>query len=109
MPPKVRVSETEFQRAVVDYLNMCGWRHLHVRKSMGRRNGTEGWQTTTSIKGWPDLLAWKPGRIVAIELKSDTGRATPEQLDVLASLSAAGVETFIWRPSDWPEIEKVMR
>jgi len=94
-------SEADLQRAVVELAGYCGWKCLHVRRSLGRKRQ---WQTTTSIAGWPDLLLWRPGRIVAAELKSDTGRVTPEQDAVLASLEAAGVEVHVWRPADFDAI-----
>jgi hypothetical protein len=56
--------------------------------------------TATSIIGWPDLLLWRPGRVIAVELKSATGELTSEQTEVLESLAAAGIETHVWRPDD---------
>ena len=102
--PTPAVTEALFQRQVTDLADICGWHWLHVRKSLGRRDGKRAWQTTTNLKGWCDLLLWKPGRVVAAELKSDTGKTTPEQDAVLASLAAAGIETHVWRPADWDAI-----
>lgn len=107
--PKPKLSEADFQRQVCDLAKVLGWKFLHVRKSMGRRGGAAGWQTTTNIAGWPDLLLFKPGRIVAAELKSDVGVATPEQRDVLADLEAAGAQAFVWRPRDWDDVVRVLR
>jgi hypothetical protein len=101
-------TEAEFQAQVVELATICGWTWLHVRKSIGRRNGKSAWQTTTNLKGWVDLLLWRPGRMIAVELKSRTGKTTPEQDAVLASLAEAGVETYVWRPSDWDEIAAVL-
>ena len=105
------MTEADFQRQVVELLGILGWEHLHVRKSIGRRGGEAGWQTTTNLKGWPDILAWSPKqrRVIAAELKSEKGRVSPEQVAVLASLEAAGVETFVWRPADLPVIQSVLR
>lgn len=87
---------------------LCGWRVLHVRKSLGRRNGGRAWQTTTNIKGWPDLFMWKERRTLAAELKSEDGTTTAEQREVLGSLRAAGVEAYVWRPSDLDEAKRVL-
>jgi len=107
--PAVAMSEAEFQAAVVALAEINGWRVLHVRKSLGRRDGAVAWQTTTNLKGWPDLLMWRPGRrIVAAELKSDRGRVTAEQSDVLESLAAADVATYVWRPRDLDRIAVVL-
>ena len=42
------------------------------------------------------------------ELKSQRGRVRPEQKEWLATLSEAGSDAGIWRPSDWPEIERLL-
>lgn len=93
-------TETEWQAQIVELAHTLGWRHLHVRRSIGKANK---WQTTTNVTGWPDLLLWsprQPGRHIAAELKSTTGKLTPEQEQVLADLAAAGFETYVWRPDD---------
>ena len=84
---------------------MTGWRCMHVRRSIGKGNR---WTTSTSVVGWPDLVLWKPGRIIAAELKSATGQVTTEQALVLASLEEAGMETHVWRPADLDEIAGVL-
>jgi len=103
-------SESDFQQAVVELARLCGWRAMHVRRSVGRRRGGAGWQTTTSVVGWPDLFLWHPrsGRVVVAELKSEKGRLTVEQRGVLDELEGCGLDTRVWRPADWPEIEKVL-
>lgn len=98
-------TEAEFQAQVVELATICGWQHLHVRRTIGKGHR---WTTSTNVIGWPDLFLWKPGRVVAAELKSETGIATPEQLAVLESLAAAGIETHLWRPSDFDEITRTL-
>lgn len=95
------MTEAEFQAAVVELATITGWRHLHVRRTIGRGRK---WTTSTNLAGWPDLLLWRPGRVVAAELKSDAGKVTDEQADVLCSLAEAGIECHIWRPSDFDAI-----
>lgn len=92
------MTEAEFQAQVVELATITGWRHLHVRRTIGRGRK---WTTSTNLAGWPDLLLWRPGRIIAVELKTDVGKVTDDQEDVLRSLAEAGVESFVWRPSDW--------
>jgi hypothetical protein len=43
------------------------------------------------------------------ELKTQTGRVSPEQQQWLALLDAAGVETHLWRPSDLDEVLAVLK
>lgn len=108
------VTEAEWQQQVLDVAAIYGWQHLHVRKAIGRRGGARGWQTTTNIDGWPDLLLWNPrhdvGYLVALELKSDSGRPTDAQLAVLAQLSATGlIRTMVARPDDFDAVHDLLR
>lgn len=103
----VRQSEASFQAQVVELAEWLGWRVMHVRATVGRGGKHT---TATSVAGWPDLFLWHEAqaRTMAAELKSDAGRATPEQVQVLDSLRAAGVEVRLWRPRDWDEITSVL-
>lgn len=105
-----QVSERQFQRDVTDAAERLGWHWLHVRKSVGRRDGEAAWQTTTNIAGWVDLLLWheRQHRVIAAELKSEIGTVTPEQATVIASLAAAGLETYVWYPRDWDDVIKIL-
>lgn len=105
--PTTDLTEADFQRQVVELAHILGWRVLHVRRSIGRRGGQQAHQTTTSIKGWPDLLLFHPdrGEHFVAELKSEKGRLRPEQVEVLADLRASGVECHVWRPSNFDEVQ----
>ena len=103
------LTETEWQAQLIDLAHALGWRHLHVRRSIGKGNK---WQTTTNVIGWPDLLLWsprQPGRHIAAELKTATGKIRPEQRAVLNDLAAAGFEAHIWRPADLEQIAEILR
>jgi hypothetical protein len=94
------VAEPEeiLQRKVIMLARLLGWRVHHTHNSIH------------SPSGWPDLAMVRGKRIVFAELKSQTGRLTLEQqswLDELRGVPCA--EVFIWRPSDWPQIEQVLR
>lgn len=54
-------------------------------------------------KGRPDILAVRE-RLIVAELKSKSGRMTAEQSEWIERCRAAGVEAYVWRPSDWPDI-----
>lgn len=50
------------------------------------------------VRGMSDLIGWDDhGRFVAIEVKTPTGRATPEQLSFIAAVRAAGGRALIAR------------
>ena len=40
----------QLQGQVVELLGLVGWKHLHVRKSIGKG---KRWVTTTNVVGWP--------------------------------------------------------
>lgn len=88
--------EREWQAQVVEAARLMGWRVYHTHDS--RR----------SAPGWPDLALVRD-RLVMAELKTETGRVSPEQQQWLALLTAAGVETYLWRPSDLDDVLEVLK
>lgn len=93
------LTHEQWQQQLVDLARLNGWRHLHVRRSIGRG---KRWVTATNVVGWPDLLLWheRDQRVVAVEVKVGKDTPTVEQLEVLHSLRRAGVETHVWYPGD---------
>ena len=90
------VSEQNFQVAIVEAAKLSGWAVWHDTDS--RRN----------LAGLPDLELVRD-RLVKAELKRQTGNPTPGQERYLLALARAGVETYLWRPSDWHEIVGVLK
>lgn len=101
-PPRKRVTEQQFQDQVVDLARICGYQTMHVRRTIGKGRR---WTTGTSVSGWPDLAIWGNSRFLLVELKTDDGKLSTEQDDVLESLRAAGVEVHVWRPRDWDALQ----
>lgn len=91
------VTERQFLAQVRDLARLCGWRSYHTFDS--RR----------SDEGFPDLLLVRGERAVAAELKTMRGRTTPKQVEWLAALDGATVESHLWRPSNLHEIKDVLR
>ena len=81
--------EADLQAAVVKLARMLDYLCYHTHDS--RR----------SAPGFPDLVMVHPrsGVIVFAELKSATGRVTPEQDQWLRALAVRGA-AFVWRPRD---------
>jgi hypothetical protein len=107
-PAAVTVSEATFTRQVLELLGLLGWRacfHRPARTATGWRTAVAG----SGAVGWPDIFAVRGSRAVALELKSETGHLQHEQREWLIALEAAGVETYCFKPSDWDEIERVLR
>lgn len=57
-------------------------------------------RSTGSDKGWPDLVILGK-RVIYRELKTETGKVTTEQLDVIRRLQQAAQDVDVWRPTDW--------
>lgn len=101
------MSEATFQQQVVELAHMLGWKHLHVRRSIGKGSR---WVTATNVTGWVDLTLWheRQQRVLFAELKTDVGKLSKEQVEVIESLSAAGQEVFVWRPKDLEYVAAVL-
>ena len=101
------ITEREFQATVVALARAYGWM---VNGVLEQREYSK-----RLSKGFPDLVLarYKPGSIVGwlifAELKSQKGRVSPEQRAWLTLLSVCGQDTFVWRPGDLDEIERVLR
>jgi hypothetical protein len=92
------VTEAQFLRQVLHLAALFSWRAYHPQLSK--------W----SERGWPDVALVRPPRFVLAELKSEKGKITPQQQDWLDDLSRCpGVESFVWRPSDFEAIVEILR
>ena len=92
----VPISEAVWQRTVTDLLTLYGWKWHHVHDS--RR----------SNPGWPDIFCVRPPQVLAVELKTETGRVTPDQRRWLDLLAACGIPAYVWRPSDLEAVEAIL-
>lgn len=91
-------TEAEFQQQVVRLARLLGYAVYHP------------WLSVRSTAGYPDLTIARPGRLILAELKSERGKLSDAQqgwLDLLRTVK--GVEVYCWRPSDWDELEQVLR
>jgi hypothetical protein len=106
----VPLNEREFQRQVTGLAELLGWDWAHWRPAMTKR----GWRTPVSGtigEGMVDLLLvrGRDQRIVFAELKSERGRLTGRQQQVVDLLRDCGLLVCVWRPSDIDEIAAVLR
>jgi hypothetical protein len=94
------VLEADFQSQVLQLAGILRWRRAHFRPGLNRRGE---WRTAVAGdgSGFPDLILVRGERVLAVELKSERGRTTPEQEEWLAAFAGAGVEACVWRPSDF--------
>lgn len=94
---RVRQSEASFMLEVTDALTLHKWAWWHDAYSRWNK------------RGLPDLIAVRPPRLLFLELKAEDGRVTREQQEWLALLALIpGVVARVVRPSDWPEVERLL-
>lgn len=99
------VLEADWQRIVLAIATAQGWRHYHAPRAGVRANGSV--RTTTA--GFPDLVLVRGPRLIFAELKRETGSPTREQVAWLTDLAGASAEVYLWRPSDLPDVQEVLR
>jgi hypothetical protein len=105
-----QMTEADLTAAVLELLDALGWRACHHRPA----RTSSGWRTPVqgpTATGWPDVVAVRGERIIAVELKVRCNRPTPAQVAWLEALGAAGVEAYVWTDTDWTDgtIEPLLR
>ena len=97
--PMFKINERQFQAAILELARWQGWKVFHP---LPAQNDRGQWRTATQGDiGFPDLVLVHPERgVIFAELKTSIGRATPDQKLSLETLTAAGVEAYLWRPID---------
>lgn len=76
---------------------ILGWECYHTRHSVG------------SDEGFPDWVCVRDERVLFVELKRMKGRLTGAQSTwAILLLRAQRVEYYLWRPSDWREVQEVL-
>ncbi len=91
------ITEKTFQQLIINLAHLRGWLTYHTHNSKH------------SARGYPDLTLVRQNRIVFAELKTTRGQLTPDQQKWLQALENTGVEVYVWKPNDWPEIETTLQ
>ncbi len=91
-----RLTEAQWMRQFRELAQTLGWTFYHP------------WLSRFSPRGFPDCVICRPPRLIFAELKTDTGRLTPDQERWIEMLRACGQEAYVWRPRDWDDIVKVL-
>lgn len=91
-------TEAQYSARIVQWARLNGWLAYHTFYS-GR-----------SQQGFPDLTLVKQGRLVFIEVKSESGRLSASQQQWLALLdSVPGIDAVVARPSNWDMIASLLK
>lgn len=103
----MELTEKQFEGQVKDLAKLYGWKYYHT------------WRSIHSPAGFPDCVMVRPPRLIFAELKSEKGKATPEQkgwLDILTELESClspesdlMLEVYLWRPSDFDAICEILK
>lgn len=89
--------EASWQRTVVEAARWLGWDVYHFPNMVG------------NPAGFPDLLLFKDGRTLVMELKSEKGTLGPRQVECIERLGQAGIVVHVLRPSMWDMVESLLR
>lgn len=91
------MSESTLQAEVVKLAKQFRYRAYHT---------TIAYRSTA---GFPDLVLVRAPRLLFVELKTESGKATDAQAEWLAALAQCpGAETYLWRPSDLPTVAEIL-
>lgn len=109
MTAALQQTEEQFQDAVLDLAQRAGWLVAHFRSV--KVDTVHGPRYMTPVaadgKGFPDLVLVRD-HVVYAELKDRRGQLSHEQRVWVDRLRRAGAAVYVWRPSDWDEIEQVL-
>lgn len=104
-------SEEQFTDALIAYARAHGWLACHFRAAWTHKGYRTPVQGDTAA---PDVILVRGGILILAELKSQKGSLAPKQrewrdaLEVVAYYARGAVEMHVWRPADWPAIQKVL-
>ncbi|HEY6568589.1 MAG TPA: VRR-NUC domain-containing protein [Actinomycetota bacterium] len=95
--------EADLKAAVIKIAKRERWLVHHTANRQGSRNSAKG-------SGVPDLIMAHPGgRLILAELKKQKAKLEPLQEQWQFALERCpGIEYYVWRPSDLPDIDRIL-
>lgn len=99
-----KLKEREWQQQVEEALTRHGWWFIHIPANVVICPSCHRKIYRGIAKGFPDILAIKPPRLLWLELKRERGQLEPEQKRVGAMLQACGQTWLHARPRDREEL-----
>lgn len=102
-------TEEELLLAVTEAMSFFGWRWTHTRRSDKA--------LTMGDPGVPDIIAARHPRVLFVELKSETGKLTTEQMAWVLAIAGqkpderlpGHPQIYVWRPSDLDRAIETLR
>jgi hypothetical protein len=94
--------ERKIQDAILRFLELQDIKCWHVRNGGTYDPVRKIFRSNSSIKGLSDIQGWikGDGRFLAIEVKSEKGKLTPEQKDFIAEAAEDGCVAGVARSVD---------
>lgn len=94
-----RWTEAQLQEGIITAARRLGWIVHHSRRTTTRRrDGTIVHHTPLSgHPGFPDLVLVRDGRWLVLELKTETGRVSPDQAMWLSTMTSQPRVAELWR------------
>lgn len=104
-------NETAIQGMILDGLRLMGvfaWRSTNFPAPIRRGREIVGFRKANQeTVGMPDIMAVINGRLLGVEVKSETGRQRPEQKEWEQKLNSAGAFYIVAR--GWDEVEAMVK
>ena len=99
------MTEDELLAGITEAATFLGWRWYHVRRSDSISMGH---------MGFPDLVLARAGRVLFLELKTETGKASADQHAWLEALAGGNAEhdrrtVQLVRPADYDRILELLK
>jgi hypothetical protein len=95
---RLDITEKDFRQQILDLAHLLGWKAYFT------------WNSLHSPAGFPDLVMVheEKRQLIFAELKSEKGKVTVAQYDWLTALEKVSKQVYLWKPSDWDYIVKVL-
>ena len=91
------ISEKEWQGQVVELAQWLGYEHIY-----------HTWNSVHSPAGFPDLIILDGKVMIVAELKREDGILSPEQYFWLVAFLEVTPAVYLWKPSDFESVIKVL-
>ena len=94
-----QIKENEWLLQVRDLARLLGWLDYHT------------YDSRQCTPGFPDLVLVNrlQKRVIFAELKREKGRIRPAQQEWLDALHEAGQEAYVWRPSEFETVHRILK
>jgi hypothetical protein len=111
LPKRRQQPERAFQERVLKLARLRGWHFWHDNATNAPRRCSACGAIRSGPRnaaGMLDLLLLRRPRLVWVELKHTGNDLTDNQAAMVEQLRACGQEVYVWWPSSWDEIERVL-